>query len=213
MMAPRSASRSTVDESVASFSSPDLWPPAEGEIRRDDDRAALVALTDDLVEAHRLVALQRAQAEVVDDEQVGAGEARQAAVVGAVAARRAQLGQHLVRRDVEGRVPGDTGTATERLRDVALADAGLADEANVLAARDEGAGGELEDLGARHLRVEGEVEVLERALVLEARAPEPLVELLRVAALDLVGEQPIPSEISIQSPVPWWSGRVDADPS
>nr|WP_276598787.1 hypothetical protein [Nannocystis sp. SCPEA4] len=50
-------------------------------IRGDDQGAALVALADDFVEVERFVVLQRAQAEVVDDEQIGCGEAEQAPIV------------------------------------------------------------------------------------------------------------------------------------
>ncbi len=50
-------------------------PLVDGPIRRDDRRAVLVALSDDLVEVDRLVVAQRAEPEVVDDQQIGADEA------------------------------------------------------------------------------------------------------------------------------------------
>jgi hypothetical protein len=53
------------------------------------------------------------------------------------------------------------------------------------------AGRQRDDLGLGHLRVEVEVEVLERSCMLEARASQAQLELLAVAALDLVAEQAI----------------------
>src|SRR4029453_10926788 len=117
--------------------------------------------------------------------------AGEAAVVGGVGAGGAELGEELMGRGVEDAVAGDAGAVTECLSEVALADAGLADQADILPARDEGAGGELEELGLRDRRGGGEVEVLEGLGAREARAPESEVELLRFAAFDLVGEEPI----------------------
>src|SRR5437867_4631126 len=166
-------------------------PLLERAVRGDDEGAALVALADDLVEVHRLLALEGTEAEIVDDQQVRAREAGETAVEGGVRPRRAELGEELVRRGVEDAVAGDAGAVAERLGEVALPDAGLTDEADVLPARDEGAGGELQDLGLRDRRVEGEVEVLDGLRVLEARAAEAHVELLRLAAFHLVGEEPV----------------------
>lgn len=77
---------------------------------------------------------------------------------------------------------------TQRLREVALADAGRADKEHVLVALYEGARGEVEHLGLREARVEAEVEVLERLGVLEARPAEPETQLLRPSTLHLVVE-------------------------
>ena len=43
----------------------------DGAVAGEDDGAALVSQTDDLVEVEWLVALQRPKSEVVDDEYVG----------------------------------------------------------------------------------------------------------------------------------------------
>ncbi len=91
--------------------------------------------------------------------------------------------------DVDDVMTGAARALTERLRDVRLADARATDEQNVLLALAEAAGREIDDLRLRDLRFEVEVEVLERARVVEGSAPKPHLELLAVAALDLVGEQ------------------------
>ena len=64
----------------------------------------------------------------------------------------------------------------DRLRDVGLPDAALADDAEILLLVDERARRQVDDLRLRYLWVEAEVEVLEALLVLEAGAPEPEVE-------------------------------------
>jgi hypothetical protein len=79
----------------------------------------------------------------------------------------------------------------EGLGEVALADARRSDEQDVLALGDEGARGEVDDLRLRDARVEVEVEVLEGLRVLEVGAAKPEVELLGLAALDLVVQQPV----------------------
>lgn len=48
-----------------------------------------------------LVVDERAQPEVVDDQQIGGGEAQQLAVVGLIGAGHAELGEHVVGGDVE----------------------------------------------------------------------------------------------------------------
>jgi len=80
--------------------------------------------------------------------------------------------------DVEDLVAHAAGAVTERLADMRLADAGRADQQDVLVALDEVAGREVDDLRARDLRVEGEVEGLKGPLVFEVGAAESQRELL-----------------------------------
>ncbi len=61
-------------------------------------------------------------------------------------------------------------TVTDGLREVTLADASRTDEQNVLAFSHEGTCRQVDDLRLRNARIEREVEVLERALMLEVRA-------------------------------------------
>jgi hypothetical protein len=72
-----------------------------------------------------------------------------------------------------------------------LSDPSLAHDHHHLLASDEVAGGEVDDLGLRDVRVEGEVELLERLVRLEGRAPQPEIELLLIASLDLVLQRPV----------------------
>jgi hypothetical protein len=72
---------------------------------------------------------------------------------------------------------------------MALADAGRAEHEDALVARDELAGGEIEDLGLVEFGIEAEVEALERLGGIERGAPQPQAELALGAALDFVMQQ------------------------
>src|SRR5690606_14440944 len=116
-------------------------------------------------------------------------EARQATLVGSVSATRTQLAEELLSEDVLRGVAAPAGPQREGLGEMALAQAGSADEQDVLCARHELAGCDVEHLRLGDLGVELEVEVLERADLLEASAADTLLDLLGVAAVDLVLEQ------------------------
>src|SRR5690606_13366282 len=150
---------------------------------------ALVALTNDVVEIDGFIAGQVTQAKIVDDEQVGAAVAGEFPFVRTVASSGAKLLEHLMRRRVDDVISRHAGAVAESLGDVALAHAGLPDQADVLPLADETAGRQIDDLGLRYLRVEGEVEVFERLAVLEVGFPQATIELLGISALDLVGEE------------------------
>ncbi|QDE71504.1 hypothetical protein BHS05_33325 [Myxococcus xanthus] len=166
-------------------------PLFDGAVGGDDGAAALVALADHLVEVHRLVLSQAAQAEVIDDEQVGRGEAQEALVVAAFAACGAQLHEHFVGADVEGAEARAAGAVAEGLGQVGLADAGGADDEDVVVALQEGAGAQFQHLGLGDAGVEVEVEVLEGAGVLEGGTAHALGELLGVATFHLVAQQAV----------------------
>ena len=84
-------------------------PLLDGAVGGDDHGAALVAPPDDLVEVEGLVAGERPQAEVVEDEEVGAREAPDLLLVALIGPRCAQLHEQVVERHVEGRVAGTAG--------------------------------------------------------------------------------------------------------
>ncbi len=79
-MVKKSVHRGAGEEVVAEQGMPLL----ESTVGGQDHRAALVAPLDDLVEVDGLIMLERTQSEVVDDEQVGAGEAQQTSLVALV---------------------------------------------------------------------------------------------------------------------------------
>jgi len=63
----------------------DLVPGLDGELAGDEGRSALVAVLDDLQEVAALLVLEGSETPVVDDEQLGAGQAGEEPAVGAVA--------------------------------------------------------------------------------------------------------------------------------
>ena len=64
---------------ASSWSPNSAIPLLDGAVGGDDGGAVLVALADDLVEILGLLVAQGPQPQVVNDEQLGAGEALQAA--------------------------------------------------------------------------------------------------------------------------------------
>src|SRR5713101_5317469 len=126
-------------------------------IAGEQDRGFLISLIDDVVEVLGAGRAKAFETEVVEDEQVGAGVAEEALVVGAVGSATGKMGQHL--RGVDERVVevAAAGLGGEGVGEMALADPGRAVEQDVLVALDELAGGEVEDLRLVELGVEAEV--------------------------------------------------------
>ena len=89
----------------------------DGAVGGQQGGGVLVALADDLVEVDGFVAREGAQAEVVEDEKVGGGEAEHAALVAAVCAGGAELLEQVLGSDVEDGVPGAAGAVAQGLGD------------------------------------------------------------------------------------------------
>ncbi len=134
---------------------------------------------------------ERAEAEIVDDEQAGRGVAGELAVEGAVGPGGAQRGEHLVRGDVEDGMSGKAGAVANGLSEVALTHAGRTDQENVGVVVEESAGGHVENLGLGERGVEAEVEVIQGLQAVEGGAAEAELELLAFAPLHLVDKQPV----------------------
>ena len=126
----------------ASRGSPKRSGHSARSIRGQKDRAALIALVDDIVEILGPGRAQRLEPEVVEDEEIGAGIASEAGLARPVGATAGEVGEHLVSGDEEDLVAAAAGLVGESLRKVALAHAGRAIYENALVARDELAGGE-----------------------------------------------------------------------
>src|SRR3989449_378055 len=117
-------------------------PLGEGAVAGDDERALLVALVDDLVEVLGAGRVQGLQSEVIEDEEVAAHVGGETAFVGAVGAAAVEVRQHPRCRDEQNVEASAAGFVTERLGEVALADAGGAPGGDRLVALDETGGGE-----------------------------------------------------------------------
>ncbi len=106
------------------------WRPFfERAVRGDHGGGSLVALTDDVVEVDGLVVGECPQAEIVNDQQVDAGIPRQPSLMGTVGSTGAEVLEHLVRGCVQDVEAGKACPVPNSLSDVALAHAGLADDA------------------------------------------------------------------------------------
>src|SRR6266851_9708493 len=155
-------------------------------IAGEEDRGFLIPLINDVVEVLRAGRAKAFETEVVEDEQIGAGVAETALVVGAVGPAPGEVGQHLRgvdEHDVEAAAAGFVG---EGLTEVALADPGRAVEQDVLVALDELTGGEVEDLRLVELGIEAEVEALEGLGGMEGGPTQPQPEPALGAALDFI---------------------------
>src|SRR3989442_3030431 len=86
-------------------------------------RTAFVAFADDLVEVLALVAAQRAQAEVIEDQQVGTQVAGESAVVRPIGAPAVEMREHLGGRREQHVLAAPALLVTERLGQVTLAGA------------------------------------------------------------------------------------------
>src|SRR5439155_20122678 len=158
-------------------------------ITGQQDRAALIPFVDDVVQILGAGGAQRFEPEVVEDEQVRPRVAREPGVTGAVGTTAGEVGEHLVGAHEEDLMAAATGFVREGLGEVALADTGRAEHQDALVARDELAGGEVEDLGLVEFGIETEVEALERLGGIEGGAAQAQAQLALGAPLDFVVQQ------------------------
>src|SRR5450756_2443905 len=149
----------------------------------------LGALRDELVEVVALGAREGPQGEVVEDQEVEAREAPQAALPAALGASSGKLGKQAAGLGEEHRVATAAGQVPEGGGDVRLAHPHGPVEQHRFAALQEAQGGEVADQRRRQSRVVSEVELLEGELALEVRPADALGERLRLAPADLVFEQ------------------------
>lgn len=152
----------------------------------EDDRATEVAFGNDLVEVFGLGHGEGLEGEVIDDEEIGGEEAAEFGLPGVVGAGGEEGAEELGGFEEEDGVAEAAGVVAEGLGEVGLAGAGRAVEEDVLAARDEEAGGEVADGGGIEGGDGGEVEVFEGFVFLKGGTLEAEVEGVGVAALDLV---------------------------
>jgi hypothetical protein len=164
-------------------------PLVDGAVAGDDGGGAAVAFEDDLVEIAGLLGVEAAQAEVVDDEDVGGKEATQDLLGRMIGAGLVEALEEVIGAHEANLVTGATGGVSERTSKECLSDSDGSEEDGVLVAFDEAEGEEIADAVA----VEGDrsvpVEALEGVLLVEAGLGEADAEILVIAAIDFVLEQ------------------------
>lgn len=158
-------------------------PVAERDVRGDGGGDAGVPPIDEVVEGvsrGRLIAalLDLAEADVVNDQEIGASPGLEAAGIGAIG----EAGVEIIKEvDAAGVAHGEAlfaGTECEGLEDVALAGAALAGDDEVVVAADKVEAGELEDERLVEARLEVPVEDLEGLALDKAAGVDAAVDAL-----------------------------------
>jgi hypothetical protein len=97
-------------------------PLVDRPVRGDDGRGAAVPFEDDLVEVARLLGVEPAESEVIDDQDVGREQAAEDLVGGVIGARLVERLQEMVGAQEEDVAPGSALRVTERTGEEGLPD-------------------------------------------------------------------------------------------
>src|SRR5690606_22349156 len=122
-------------------------PLVGGQLARDDGRGAIVAVFEDLEQVAAFVILEGSEQEVVEDEHVNLGEARELLGVAPVRAGDCELLEEPRNAREEGRVPASARGLCERGGEITLSASGLADANDVVTMLDPSAACEVTDDG------------------------------------------------------------------
>lgn len=167
----------------------DLGKLVDGAVGGDEDGAAFVALIDDVVEILGGGRAQGFETEIVEDEQIGAGDGLQAAFVAAIRATGCQGRQQASATRVDNVVAAFARLPAKGLRKVTFPHPAWANDDDGLMPGNELAGGQFEDELLVELGIEREIEALEGPIGLEGRPAKTQAELLLTPALQFVLEE------------------------
>jgi len=167
----------------------DLGPFLEGAIAGDDDRGPFVALADDLVQVLGRLGRQRIEAKIVENEQVGLENFAPQSGVTTAGLGGAQVPQQVMHGIGQDAKLAFQGFDAQAIRQVAFSDAAGAAQQDVLAAGDEGAGGQVLDQGTIDARRRRKVEVRQRLLAVTAGLSQMTHQPTMVAPFQLIVEQ------------------------
>ena len=161
-------------------------PLLDRAVAGEDRRASAVPLQDEFVEVARLLGVEAAQPEVVDDQDVGGEQTPANLLGGVVGTRLVEQLEQLIGPQEEHGLAHTAGRVSDRRGEEGLADTHRADEDHILLALDEAQAEQV----LHTIAIEGDrcvpVERLQGLLLFEARAPEPQGEALVIASIDLV---------------------------
>src|SRR5688572_8070315 len=167
----------------------ELGPLRAVPVAGERDGPLFVSLVDHVVQVLGPRGAKRLEPEVIEDQEIGPRVPREPLLVRAVGAAAREVREHLGGVDEEDFVPAAARLVGEGLRQVALADARRAVDEDALVTLDEGTRGEIEDLRLVELRIEAEVEALERLGGVEGGAAQAQPQVLLRAALDLIVQE------------------------
>jgi hypothetical protein len=176
-----------VDEAVedgvgGGGASDDLMPMLDRQLTGDDGRSALVAIVDDFEEITTLVAGERGETPVVEDEQVDPRQHLEEPCVASVFARERQSFEQPWQPVVEDGTVVSACLVAERAGDPTLADAGRPGDEQVLLATDPIA---IDELGE-----EGAIDAQESARIVNTARPSLRRLTLRTTRFTSAGVPP-----------------------
>ena len=170
-------------------------PLVDRPVRGNDRRGATVALEDDFVEVARLLGIEAAQREVVDDEDVGSEEAAEHPLGGVIGAGLVEVLEEVVGAQEEDVAAGAAGGVSQRAGEKRFPDADGAEEDGVLMALEEAETEEVADAIAIKGNGGVPVEAFQVLLLLESGAVESEGE-IRASGIILVGSARILSTVN-----------------
>jgi hypothetical protein len=142
----------------------EVVPALVFELTGDDGRAQAVAIFEYFEQVTAGFSGERPDGEVVEDDDIDLGDAREQAGVGAVCAREAKLVEQARDAAVEHAVSFATGLVREGAREVGFSGAGRAGDDHGLVLGDPSARGELTDDGLFELPLAREVDALDAGI-------------------------------------------------
>lgn len=110
----------------------DFMPAVHGKLRRDDRRAAAVSLFEDFEEIMAGAGVEGFEAEVVEDQEIGAPERAQDARMAPIAARQGKVFAELGPTMIDDGAIVATGLVAERRSQPTFPDAGRPDEGQIV---------------------------------------------------------------------------------
>ena len=120
-------------------------PLVDGAVGGDEGRGPAVTLDDDLVEVAGLLSVEAAEAEVVDDEQVGSEQAAHDALGGVIGSGLVDELEERIATEEEDATSGAAGAVAEGASEERLSDADGSEEEDVFVAFEEGEAEEISD--------------------------------------------------------------------
>src|SRR5689334_2161697 len=170
-----------------------LMPAIDWDLAGDQQRAAIVAVVDDLEQIAALLGIERLRSPIVDDQQADAFERCQHPRQPAFAARLGEIGEQARSALVKDREAVAAGLVAESASQPRLADTSWADDHQMVMLAQPVAGGELLEQGAVETAMRAVVDVLDDGGLAQPGFPETTREALVLAAGCLtVDQQPKP---------------------
>ena len=138
-----------------------------------DGRAAPIAFLEDFEEIVTGGGVERLEAPIVEDEQIGAAEIAQEARMASVAARQREVLEQLGNALIEDRAVVAAGLVAERRSQPALADAGRPEQGQIVVGVDPFALDELLEQGAVEAARAAIIDVLDAGLLAQFGEAQP----------------------------------------